>query len=244
MEFNPEHIVTLKKVRGVVFGVGTSDEKSTLNWLSTNFKYGTLGIPPSLWNTIHPRGSIIPLKWQFKEYELLCEELSRKARIEISIIESIAMASVLCCGIIVVSQKSAEKFTPLTLYTFLGASPSDERSIKSNLKACEESILSFYSQNIDETKLVFSGSVEIGRVTRQRRSKSRQDAQKRFWRIGDGSTGQPIVLYLDLLGPAIQHLEKANLFIPALSIVPALVIDKVTQIESTNRKQEVHRTKG
>lgn len=232
MEFNAEYIATLKRLRGVVFGLGLDDEKEAINWLSANFKYGTIGVVPSLWNTVQPRGSIIPLKWQFKEYELLCEELSRKSGAEISIVETIAMASVFCCMIIAMSQRSIEKLSQLSLYSFLGIPPTDERLLKFYIKCCEDSITDSYSQNIDEARLVLSGSVEIGRAIRHRRSKSKQDAQKKFWRIGEGSIGQPIVLYLDLLSPAIQYLEKPNLFVPALSIVPAWVIHKVSKAKT------------
>ena len=219
---NPEYIALVKNLRGMLFGLGDESEDDAISWLVKHFRYRELGVPPKLWDQIPQKGKIRYIKHPF-EFPDFLGSIADRVGVPASAVECVAFASAFATPMILLSRRAAEVIKPLSQFTFRGDPPEDDRSAKFHLRVCDYAAVDIYAWAHDSAKAVFSGRENWSSEVKKRRKVAKEDALKRFWRLGDGNGNFPLFMYLDLiLGVDEPHEEFGNYLF--WSLVPAWVI--------------------
>ncbi len=221
MKFDPHYIALLKNLRGVLLGVGAQEEEGALRWLVQHFRYRELGVPPSLWDRIPQKGKIRHIRFPFSEAEPLLEAFAASAKTTFFAAEAVATASAFACPVVVLSAEAFDYVAPFALYTFRADPPTTDRDRKFNLRLCDYAITDTYARTSEQAIKAIAGELEPSSLLRVRRTLAKEDATKRFWRLGDGTQGEPFVAYLDLL-PLLRDRDPAYAELPIFAVVPAL----------------------
>ncbi len=224
--FNPDYIPLVKNLRGIVYGVGTNEENRSLSWLVRHFRYRQLGVPPALWQSIPKRGRIIHISPPFPQIEAIAERISRETDVDFPIVEATVLASTFCSPIVLLSKSAAEQSKKLAIFAFRAENQLTDRDIKFCLRLCDYAMTDLYAQSAEQSVNVLCGKWESRKVINSRRTLAKEDALRRFWRLGDGTQGEPFVLYLDILPLVIKLKMQEISELPVLSIIPAILIKR------------------
>ena len=203
----PEYITILKKIHGILFGVGADGESDSLKWISSNLKYDEFAVPPSLWDIIPQRGKIRHIKLPFDNADIVIESLARRSEIDFETVEAVAFASSFACPIIALSDESMGKFKKISSMIFRGEIPDSNRRKIFYFRNCEDAVADFYVRTSLVCEKYLSGDSNFHTTMQKLRTLALNDAKKRFWQLGDGTQGNEIIAYVDLL----QCAEKIDI---------------------------------
>lgn len=218
------YITALKRVRGILYGVGADGEENAVAWLVKHFRYREIGIPPAMWQQIPQSGKLRHIKFPFPEAENLLEQLSAISKMGISAVEAIAMASAFAVPLLVLSLQGFKSIKNSAIYVFRADYPRDDRYVKQSIYLCGDAVVDMFAHSLEQAISVLSGELDADTVRITRRTLAKEDAKKRFWKLGDGSQGEPFVLYCDLLPPAIKIQIADAKGVPIFAIVPAICV--------------------
>jgi len=164
------------------------------------------------------------MKSPFQNCEPIIEEIARSADAEFAIVEAVAFASIFAAPLILLSQRAAESVRKFAVYVFRAEIFEHNRELEFSLRSCDAAMNDIFAKSVHQAQRTLSGEIDIKDAIMSRRTLSKEDGRKRFWRLGDGTQGNPFVLYLDLLR-IIAKIKCENLSdCPITSIVPAICI--------------------
>ncbi len=226
MEFNPQYLISLKKFFGVLFGSGLEREFAKIEWLKSNFKYKRFAVPPSLWEWIPQHENIQHTSLYFENVDIILESLMDSDGLEFSVVETIALASALLTPISVLSEEAFDKMKPAAQILFRGEKPKNEKQIISLIFDCYNMTLQSYENVISIANEYFDGIKTLKDTIISRRNYALNNTRNKLWKFGDGTRGDIIFAYLDLI-PFIANADgeqnKWNKF-PFWNLVPVCII--------------------
>ena len=225
LTIDPAYIPLLKNIRGILLGTGSENEYKSLDWLAKNFRYHEFGVPPAQWQSISQKGKIRHIKSPFPECEIFLERIAQSVDTELSTVEAIAFAAMFASPLILLSQCAAERVRKFAIYVFRAEIFKNSRELGFSLRSCDSAASDMFAKFIQQAQKTLSGEIDINNVVMSRRTSAKEDGRKRFWRLGDGTQGNPLVLYLDLLQIIVKMRTENFQNCPITSIVPAICIE-------------------
>jgi len=220
----PNYIVLLKSLAGIIFSDGEKSSTHPIQWLEKNFAYSEFGALPSLSGNVRRTSVIKPIQFPFHEYEPLLERISAAGNADCALVEAIAAASVLACPLIMLSGGDTAIMRHAAIYIFRADFSQNDKALKYALLDCQRAMNDLFIHSLEQAHDAIGGQRDVHKVMISRRAMAKEDAGKRFWRFGDGSQGKPFIMYLDLLPFAAESGIGDVPEIPIFAIVPAICI--------------------
>jgi len=225
----------VKNLRGVV--VGYLEEPGcvdSIKWLAARFRYRDLGVGPLMVNAYRDsisrylggkplREIVFPLS-ELREFAV---RLSEQLGLDAMISEALVLASTYVSPLLAIGTRVREALEKLSVAKIVTDVKSlDVQGWKLHLRIADYTILDFYEQCVTECMQLLSRGLEgVEEILRNRVERIERDT-KRYWRISK-SSGEPFLLYIDMLRASIDVLRKASFsenVAAALAIVPVVCI--------------------
>ena len=211
----------VKNLRGVIYWKGGSEDK--LEWLLSRFKYRSLGVPPSLHESLPERKILIRLAYPAKAVvdavKLLSSFMHPRAA------ETLCLASAYISPIMVV--EGLEDFEETIIKTLKTSVDLDDRGWRLHMRIADYTTLDFYAWST-ENALEALKEDSLAEALRERERRVAED-EKRYWRLKPGE-GRTFLAYLDPLkvvfnaGLRSEFLELGDDAASVLGIVSAISI--------------------
>lgn len=253
---SPGEVLRLvKNLRGVVYFAEASELVLASGWLRRKFQYRFLGYAPFFEKEFCSAG--LSSKKPFRK--LYCPpvisevvDVIKDGERPAGVLESLLLASYYISPLLLVGESSLDHFLRFSLHT-LEAPELEDRSAKLHLRILDYAILDAHRESCElSLRAVLEASERLKEGKRRgalkplteaikmQRKFSRDDCEKRFWRLRelDGANPRPTILYLHPLIPfqeffketkapsgLMSILEKGSPEIePCLSVLPTFVL--------------------